>query len=228
VAVRKPLVLVAGAVSELPAADTIAAGGSPTVPQDFKDSVDCATTANITLSGEQTIDGVATAASRVLVKDQTTGSQNGLYLTAAGAWSRTTDADLSAEVTSGVQVYVEGGTVNGGQTFVLVTGDPITLDTTALTFTAAPIAPAAFVGKTVAGTTYTHVRTDSGKRLNLTNAAAKTITVAPQSSVASPVNTEIELFNAGAGTATLAPGSGVTINAPGGLLSLLQFQTGKL
>jgi phage-related tail fiber protein len=226
VAVRKPLVLVAGAVSELPAADTIAGGGSATIPQDFKDSVDCATTGNVTLSGEQTIDGVVTAASRVLVWQQTTGPQNGLYLTTAGAWSRTTDADASAEVTSGMQVYVEGGTANGGQTFVLTTPDPITLGTTTLTFTAAPIAPATFVGKTVTGTAYTHAASDSGKRLNLTNAAAKTVTVAPNASVASPVNTEIEVFNAGAGIATIAPGSGVTINAAGS--TLRQFQGGKL
>jgi phage-related tail fiber protein len=227
-AVRKPLVLVAGAVSELPTGDTATGGGSATVPQDFKDSVDVATTGNVTLSGEQTIDGVTTAASRVLVWQNTTGSQNGLYLTAAGAWSRTTDADASAEVTSGLQVYVEGGTVNGGQTFVLITPDTITLGTTALTFTAAPIAPATFVGKTVTGTTYTHIVSDSGKRLNLTNAAAKTVTVAPNSSVASPVNTEIDVFNVGAGTATIAPGAGVVINAAGGVLTLQQFQGGKL
>ena len=64
----------------------------------WKSAVNCATTANITLSGEQTIDGFTTSASRVLVKNQSTASQNGIYLTSAGAWTRTTDADTGAEI----------------------------------------------------------------------------------------------------------------------------------
>ncbi len=201
---------------------------SPTVPVDFKDSVDCATTANITLSGEQTIDGFPTSASRVLVKDQTTGSQNGPYLSGAGAWTRTTDADTSGEVTSGMQTYVENGTLNGNQVFTLTTADPITLDTTALTFSAQPISAPAFIGKTVGGTTYTTVLTDTRKRLNCTHASPKTVTIAPFSSVAAPVNTEIEAFNVGAGLLTLAPGVGVTLNSAGGILTVGQYQGVRL
>lgn len=104
--------------------------------RDFKDSVRVATTANITLSGTQTIDGVsAIAGDRVLVKNQSTGSQNGIYVVAAGAWSRSTDADTSAEVTSGMYVMVEEGSTYAGAGFVLSTANPITLGTTALTFT---------------------------------------------------------------------------------------------
>jgi hypothetical protein len=103
---------------------------------DVKASVRAATTANITLSGTQTIDGVSViAGDRVLVKDQTTGSQNGIYVCAAGAWSRSTDADASAEVTSGLFTFVAEGTTNGDNGFVLTTNDPITVGTTALTFT---------------------------------------------------------------------------------------------
>ena len=69
---------------------------------DAKDSCRVATTANITLSGEQTIDGVTTTTDRVLVKNQTTGSQNGIYVSAAGAWARSTDADANVEVTAGL------------------------------------------------------------------------------------------------------------------------------
>lgn len=69
-----------------------------------------ATTANISLSGEQTLDGVLTSASRVLVKNQTTGSQNGIYVSAAGAWTRATDADVASEITLGSAVLVLGGT----------------------------------------------------------------------------------------------------------------------
>lgn len=104
---------------------------------DFKASVRAATTANITLSGAQTIDGVSVVAgNRVLVKDQSTGSQNGIYVAAAGAWSRATDADASAEVTSGLSVVVEEGTANGGKLYTLTTANPITVGSTALTFTA--------------------------------------------------------------------------------------------
>lgn len=60
--------------------------------------VDLATTANITLSGEQTIDGTLTSTSRVLVKDQTDPAENGIYVSAAGAWSRASDMDGPAEV----------------------------------------------------------------------------------------------------------------------------------
>lgn len=102
---------------------------------DVKMSVRVATTANITLSGTQTIDGVAVVAGdRVLVKNQTTASQNGIYVVAAGAWSRSTDADTSAEVHAGMFTFVTEGTTNADSGWVLTTNDPITLGTTALTF----------------------------------------------------------------------------------------------
>lgn len=103
---------------------------------DVKDSVRVATTANITLSGTQTIDGIAViAGDRVLVKDQSTGSANGIYVVAAGSWSRSSDADSSSDVTAGMFVFVEQGTVNADSGWVLTTDGAITLDTTALSFT---------------------------------------------------------------------------------------------
>jgi len=101
---------------------------------DAKDSCRVATTANITLSGEQTIDGVTTTTDRVLVKNQTTGSQNGIYVSAAGAWARSTDADANVEVTAGLYTLITEGTTLAGQGFVLTTDDPITVGTTVLTF----------------------------------------------------------------------------------------------
>jgi phage-related tail fiber protein len=104
---------------------------------DVKDSVRVATTANITLSGTQTIDGITlVAGDRVLVKDQSTASQNGIYDVAAGAWSRSDDADNTpgGEVTSGMFTFVEEGSANADAGFVLQTTGTITLDTTALTF----------------------------------------------------------------------------------------------
>jgi len=105
---------------------------------DVKASVRAATTGNITLSNTQTVDGVAlSVGNRVLVKDQSTASQNGIYVVASGAWTRSTDADNnpSGEVTSGMFTFVEEGTINASTGFVLTTLDPITLGTTALTFT---------------------------------------------------------------------------------------------
>lgn len=105
---------------------------------DWKASVRAASTGNIVLSGPgATIDGVTMAANdRFLAKDQTTGSQNGIYVWngAAVAATRATDADSDAEVTSGLAVTITEGTANGDEVWILTTNDPITLDTTALVF----------------------------------------------------------------------------------------------
>lgn len=103
---------------------------------DVKSSVKVATTANITLSNTQTIDGIAlSVGDRVLVKDQSTGADNGIYVVASGSWTRATDFDAPAEVTSGVFTFVEQGTVNGDCGFVLTTDGTVTVGTTALAFT---------------------------------------------------------------------------------------------
>lgn len=110
--------------------DNIAAGAR------IKASCRVATTANITLSGTQTIDGVSVSAGeRVLVKNQTSGADNGIYIVAAGAWSRSTDADSSSEVTPGMATFISEGAANADQQWVLTTDGPITLGTTALVFT---------------------------------------------------------------------------------------------
>lgn len=99
-----------------------------------KRSVRVATTANITLSGTQTIDGVAVAAGdRVLVKDQTAQAGNGIYVVAAGAWSRATDANAASEL-AGANVSVDSGTANGGLTFDTDFKSTDTLGTTAMTW----------------------------------------------------------------------------------------------
>jgi len=85
---------------------------------DIKDSVKVATTANITLSGTQTIDGVAVSADeRVLVKNQSTASQNGLYLCKASSWVRTDDLAAGADA-AGMFTFVEQGSTNADQGFV--------------------------------------------------------------------------------------------------------------
>ncbi|WP_409284613.1 phage tail protein [Pseudomonas protegens] len=103
---------------------------------DFKHSALVATTANIALSGIQTIDGVLLPAdARVLVKNQAQAKDNGLYVvSSAGVWKRAQDADTSLEVTPGLFVSIETGTVNGDSVWQLVTDGPIVLGTTPLAF----------------------------------------------------------------------------------------------
>jgi len=108
---------------------------------DWKASVRAATTANVTLASDlengDTLDGVTLATGdRILVKNQSTGSQNGIYtVNASGAPTRSTDADTGAELTSNFAVFVEEGTTNADQGYVLTNDGAITVGTTALAFT---------------------------------------------------------------------------------------------
>jgi hypothetical protein len=89
--------------------DSVAQGLGP------KAACQVATTANITLSGLQTIDGYTTiAGDRVLVKNQSTSSQNGIYLASASAWTRTTDMDVWSEVPGAYTVVLNGGQSDTG------------------------------------------------------------------------------------------------------------------
>jgi hypothetical protein len=101
---------------------------------DVKGSVRAATTGNITLSGTQTIDGVAViAGDRVLVKDQSTAANNGIYVAASGSWSRAADANTWDELV-GAFVFVEDGTVNDNSGWVCTVTPGGTLGVTAVTF----------------------------------------------------------------------------------------------
>lgn len=102
---------------------------------DSKQSVRAATTANIALSGLQTIDGVSLlAGDRVLVKNQTSSKDNGIYIVGVAGWQRAPDADSSAEVTSAMILSVEQGATLADTRWQLVTDGAIVLGTTALTF----------------------------------------------------------------------------------------------
>jgi len=121
---------------------------------DIKDSVRVASTANFastfsvdtltaSSNGAISIDGVSLSLNdRVLLKNQTSGQYNGIYYVSVvgdgsnpAELTRTDDANASEDVTSGLFVWVEEGTSNGDQGYVLTTNNTITLNTTSLTFT---------------------------------------------------------------------------------------------
>lgn len=106
----------------------------------IKTPVKVATTANIALTGLQTIDGYTTVAGeRVLVKDQTDTTQNGIYDAAASAWTRSVDCDASAKFGNGMIVFVVQGTIGHNRAFQLSITAPFTLGTSAVNWTAADI-----------------------------------------------------------------------------------------
>lgn len=113
----------------------------------FKDAVRLATTANHGLSGLANIDGVTpVAGDRILVKSNSTGAENGIYVAASGSWSRATDADSTtpdAEMKAGTTVQVTEGTTLADTTWTITTNSAITVGTTAITW-----------AQTGAGTTY--------------------------------------------------------------------------
>ena len=108
---------------------------------DWKASVRVATTATGTFASAfadgSTVDGVTLATGdRILIKNQVTGSQNGIYVVqATGAPTRSTDADANAEVTGNFAVFVEEGTVNADSGWVLTNDGAVTVGTTELVFT---------------------------------------------------------------------------------------------
>lgn len=102
---------------------------------DWKASVRCATTGNITLSGLQTIDGITVVGGdRVLVKNQSAASGNGIYVAGSGAWARAADADAGT-LTANAAVFVSEGTTLADTQWICNTNDPITVGTTSISWT---------------------------------------------------------------------------------------------
>lgn len=123
-----------------------------------------ATTAAITLSGEQTIDGVAAVeGDRVLVKNQTDTTTNGVYDVSTGSWTRSLDFDGANDILDGTMVLVGSGSTNADLVFKLNATEPITIGTTALTFTVA--------------TTFTDISAFGATLLDDANAAAARTTL---------------------------------------------------
>jgi hypothetical protein len=173
---------------------------------DTKASVRVATTSNITLSGEQTIDGVAVVVGdRVLVKDQSTGAQNGIYDVLVGAWARSSDADTSAKVTSGLYTFVSEGTTNSDNGWVLITDGVIVLDVTTLVFSQFSGA-----GQIIAGTGLTK----TGNTLNVNGTANRITANADDIDIASNYVGQTSITTLG--TVTAGVWNATTVSIPYG------------
>lgn len=99
----------------------------------WKQAVDAASTGPVALSGAQIVDGVTTTpAMRVLVKNQADASQNGIYLAAVTAWTRSPDANTGLRL-QGAAVFVDGGATNTSRGFYQTVA-PVTLGSTNLSF----------------------------------------------------------------------------------------------
>jgi hypothetical protein len=182
----------------------------------WKQPVLCGTTANITLSGLQTIDGVTVVAgNRVLVKNQTTTSQNGIYLASATAWSRAPDADTWDELVSAL-VFVESGSTLAGSAWYCTIQKGGTIATTAITWSNFSVAATYTAGTGLTLTDYVFSITNTGVTAAVYGSASKTLTatVNAQGQLTVLAATDIAIANtqvSGLGTMSTQAASSVDI-----------------
>jgi hypothetical protein len=197
--------------------DTIITGLS------WKQAVSVATTANIALSGFQTIDGYTTVAKdRVLVKNQTNQAENGIYTVNAGPWQRATDTDAAGELTNAA-VFVSNGTTWGNTGWVQTT-PTITLGSTAIVWSQFA---GGNIGAIVAGNGINvvglNVSVNAGA--GLTSGTQLTVNTSPR--VVINASQQVDLASLGVGYAKVVGGSGtipqVSIDDYGRVVSLQGF-----
>ena len=184
---------------------------------DPKASCIAATTVNITLSGAQTIDGVALiAGDRCLVKDQTATANNGIYVVSASAWTRSTDMDIWAEV-PGAYTFIEQGTTWADTGWVCTSNAGGTLGTTPITWV-----QFAGAGTYSAGTGLTL----TGTQFSITNTAVTAGAYGSATQVGTfTVNAQGQLTLAGNTTVTPAVGSITGLGT--GVATALAVNTGS-
>lgn len=166
---------------------------------DWKPEVVAASTANVTLTAPgTTLDGVTLVANdRILLKDQTLPEKNGIYIWLASGTTltRALDADSATEL-SGSTVTVQRGTVNADRVYRVTTDDPLTLETTAITWVQ--------VGAGTSPYTAGNGMTLTGQDFNIIPAAGGGISVAADSiSVDTAVVVRKFAVNVGDGAATV-------------------------
>lgn len=188
----------------------------------WKQPVLCATTANITLSGLQTLDGVTVVAGdRVLVKNQSTASQNGIYLASASAWSRAPDADVWTDLISAL-AFVETGTTLAGSAWYCSAQPGGTLGTTAVNWSNFSVAATYTAGTGLTLSSYQFSITNTGVTAGAYGSASKTLTatVNAQGQLTVLAATDIAIANtqvSGLGTMSTQNANAVAIT--GGTIS---------
>ena len=200
---------------------------------DVKDSVVAASTQNGTLGSAytngDTLDGVTLATNdRILLKDQSTGAENGIYtVNSSGAPTRATDFDANAEVTSGAFTFVTEGTANGDSGFVLTTNDDITVGSTAMTWAQFSGAGqiTAGVGLAKSGNTLSVGVDDSSIEINsdalrVKAAGVTNAMLAGSIDLTSKVTGTLPIGNGGTGLTAAAKGSVILANTANTLSAL--------
>jgi len=201
--------------------DNIAQGLDP------KASVIAATTANITLSGTQTIDAISViVGDRVLVKNQTLAQNNGLYIVQASTWTRSLDMDIWEEVPS-AYVFVESGTSYQDTGWVCTSNAGGTLGTTPITWAQFSGAGSytASTGLTLTGTAFSITNTAVAAASYGSASSVGTFTVNAQGQLTTAATTAIAIANtqvAGLGTMSTQDASNVAITG-GSIINLTTF-----
>ena len=188
----------------------------------WKQPVLCATTANITLSGLQTLDGImVVAGDRVLVKNQSTQSQNGIYLASATTWTRSADADVWTDLISAL-VFVESGSTLAGSAWYCPAQPGGTINVTAVTWSNFSVAATYTAGTGLTLASYQFSITNTGVTAGAYGSASKTLTatVNAQGQLTVLAATDIAIANtqvSGLGTMSTQNASSVAIT--GGTLN---------
>ena len=196
--------------------DSVAAGLS------WKQPVAVATTVNITLSGLQTIDGYLTlAGDRVLVKNQTTAANNGIYIASATAWARATDMDAWIEFIGAI-CFVSYGSTQISSAWYCSAQPGGTLGVTANNWSNFSVAAVYTAGTGLTLAAYQFSITNTGVSANTYGSASAVpvIAVNAQGQITSATTTTIAIANtqvSGLGTMSTQNASGVVIT--GGTLN---------
>jgi hypothetical protein len=189
--------------------DTVAQGLGP------KAACQVATTANITLSGLQTIDGYTTlAGDRVLVKNQSSSQYNGIYIASASTWTRSTDMDVWSEVPGAYTVILNGGQSDQG--WVCTATQAGTINVTAMPWVQFSGSATYFAGTGLSLSSNTFSITNTGVTANTYGSASAVpvITVNAQGQITSATTTSIAISNtqvSGLGTMSTQNANSVAI-----------------
>jgi len=183
----------------------------------IKAEAQCATTVNITLSGLQTIDGYTTlAGDRVLVKNQSNQANNGVYVAASGAWSRSTDCATYASLVSAF-IFIQNGSTQQNTGWACTIPTSGTLGTTPITWSQLASSVGYFAGTGLTLSSYTFSITNTGVSAGSYGSASSvgTFTVNAQGQLTSAGSTSISIapsqINAAIPNSSLA-NSSITFN----------------